>query len=402
MTTKSNIAILSAGGDCPGINSVILAAYKAAKAHKARIYGIRKGYSGLSGDNADLVSLQESPLKKASSMTQSSVIGMSRFSLFGHPDRAAHAARLLQTAGITQLIAIGGDDTLRSTDQLATACTELGFHLDIAHCSKTIDNDFAFKDQNIQTFGFDTASDVVAQTITRINQGASMLTCVMGRYTGFLAAEGAIRAGLPICIVPELFVGRRISLTDLCDITERAIKAHKGTPIVFAEGLWEILDQDSQNYILSRLPSAAGFEAFLNGQSASSSNVASTDEHGHNEYGNFPWFELWASMMAKRTDAKIRYKLIGYETRVQAPNEYDQALTETIGAGAVELLLEGRSHITVYGKTIGKKSACSFSLETMAFDQLPRDVKGKIQIRTLDVNHPHWRKLMTQSAALLQ
>lgn len=402
---NTRLAILSAGGDCPGINSVIAAAHSAARAAKVQLIGIRKGYSGLSGEQIDRIPLREPELRQLMQKTKSSVLGMSRYSLFGHPDRANHAARLLKAEGITHLIAIGGDDTLRSTDQLASACGELGFKLGIVHCPKTIDNDFPFSDQNVQTFGFDTAASVVAQTITRIDQGASMLACVMGRYTGFLAAEGALRAKLPCCIVPELFGERRISLIDLCDITERAILAYPKTPIVFAEGLWEVLDAQSREYILSRLPSASGFQAFCDGTNASSSAVASADDHGHTEYGNFPWFELWANMMAQRSEAKIRYKLIGYETRIQAPNEYDEALTETIGAGAVELLLEGRSHVTVYGRKgprVGRSVAPSFKVETIDFDKLPRDHKLKIQIRTLDVNHPHWRKLMSTSAELLK
>lgn len=402
-TRNSHIAILSAGGDCPGINSVTYNALLAAQKANARITGIRNGYKGLSGDEGDFVVLEDGELRLSADHIQSSVIGMSRHSLFGHPTRATHAAKLLQAREVTHLIAIGGDDTLRSTDQLANACSELGFQLGIVHCPKTIDNDFPFSDQRVQTFGFNTAAGVVAEALKRITQGASMLTCVMGRYTGFLAAEGTLRAELPVCIIPELFPDRRISLIDLCDITERAIGQHPGIPIVYAEGLWEILDEMSQRYILSRLPSPAGFEAFRSSSCSTATAVASSDDHGHTEYGNFPWFEMFANMMAQHTSAKIRYKLIGYETRIQAPDVYDRALTKTIGNGAVNLLLSGQTRMTVYGTTKDTNSTNpKFEMKTISFNDLPRDCHGKITIRKLDPKHVHWRKLLSHSAGFLE
>ena len=403
MAKKPLIAILSAGGDCPGINNVIFSAFLAAKKAGVRIIGVKNGYAGLSGDKADLIRLNEVALRNAARSTRCSIIGMSRKSLYKHPDEAKHAARLLKENGVTHLIAIGGDDTLRSTDELAAACKELGFTLGIIHCPKTIDNDFPFKDQNVQTFGFDAAADVVAETINRVKQGASMLLCIMGRYTGFLAVEGAMRAGLKICIVPEMFNGRRISLIDLCDITERAILANPRTPIAFAEGMWEVLDETSQRYIYSLLASEDAFNAFKDGKQGEGKLAASKDEHGHVEYGNFPWFENFACMMSIRMQkkAKVRYKLIGYETRIQAPYQYDMALTKTIGTGAVKLLLQGKSHLTVYGIPGSNTKRPSFSLQTIAFDDLPRDARDKIQIRTLDIKHPRWRAIIRKSMLLL-
>lgn len=197
MHSKSTIAILTSGGDVPGLNAAIRAIVRAASYYKIPIIGIERGYEGLiDGEfrklNAGSVS---HIINKGGTILQSS-----RSERFKEKSFREQAYQHLAENNISHLILIGGDGSMRGAQVLAK---ESGVH--VIGIPKTIDNDISGTDYCI---GFDTATNVAMEAIDRIKDSAMshhrlFFVEVMGRSAGYIAMEAGIATGAEGIIIPE-------------------------------------------------------------------------------------------------------------------------------------------------------------------------------------------------------
>jgi 6-phosphofructokinase len=197
MPTRT-IAVLTGGGDCPGLNAVIRAiARKASREHGCEVLGILDGFEGAVLGKARALT----PDDVSGILTEGgTILGTSNKAdpfdfIDGGEHRGDQSRRLidnLQAWGVDALFCIGGDGTMKCAKQLAPLWPK------IIGIPKTIDNDLAATDQ---TFGFDTACGFVSEALDRLHTTAEshhrvMVVEVMGRYAGWIAlcARGAAAA----------------------------------------------------------------------------------------------------------------------------------------------------------------------------------------------------------------
>lgn len=197
MVDIQKIAILTSGGDAPGMNAAIRAVVRYASKKGIEVYGVQDGYYGLYHDNLRLLDARSVGfiLERGGTM-----LGSSRFPEFKNPEYRKHAIQNLKNRGISALIVIGGDGSYTGakliSDELDFPCIGI---------PGTIDNDIPGTDF---TIGFYTALQTVVDSIDRLRDTSSShsrvsIIEVMGRYCGDLAVYAAIAGGGQYLITPE-------------------------------------------------------------------------------------------------------------------------------------------------------------------------------------------------------
>ncbi len=221
------IAILTSGGDAPGMNACIRAALRASIATGVRLYGVRHGYVGLVNGDIELMDRRA----VAGIIHQGgTVLGTARCQEFFEAEGRARAAANLRRAGIDGLIVVGGDGSFKGGNALMQ---EHG--IQVMGVPGTIDNDISGTDF---TIGFDTAVNTALEAIDRLRDTAQsherlFFVEVMGRHTGFIALECAIAGGAEYVVMPEVPVtAREISL----HLSEGFERGKRSAIVVVAEG----------------------------------------------------------------------------------------------------------------------------------------------------------------------
>lgn len=217
MNTIKKIAILTGGGDCPGLNAVIRAVVKTA-IHKygLEVVGIKKGYHGLY--YKDFVKLTTESVDEIIGEGGTILKSSNKDNLFKYPVRddegnivkengnivyedVSHVAvENLKQEGIDALFILGGDGTLTSGRDFS----RLG--VNVIGIPKTIDNDLNCTDY---TFGFDTAVEVVSNSLDRLrttakSHGRILVAEIMGRGAGWLTLHGGIAGAADVILIPEI------------------------------------------------------------------------------------------------------------------------------------------------------------------------------------------------------
>ncbi|SEG85035.1 6-phosphofructokinase [Marinobacterium lutimaris] len=223
-----SIAIMTSGGDAPGMNPAIRGVVRAALSQGIKVYGIQRGYSGLIAD--DMSTLQSGSV---SNIVQrgGTVLKTDRCTAFKDPAVRAAAAEILRRRGIGALVVIGGDGSLTGAHLLQQ---ETG--IPVIGIPGTIDNDiFGTED----TIGFDTAVNTALEAIDRIRDTATsherhFLVEVMGRASGSIAINVGMAAGAEMILVPE----RAIDVAAISSELAASRRAGTGSSgiIVVAEG----------------------------------------------------------------------------------------------------------------------------------------------------------------------
>ena len=217
MAEIKKIAILTGGGDCPGLNAVIRAVVKTAIVkYGLEVVGIRKGYHGLY--YKDFIPLTLDSVQEILSEGGTILKSSNKDNLFKYPVRDENgdivkedgkivyedvsqvAVENLKEAGIDALFILGGDGTLTSGRDFA----RLG--VNVIGIPKTIDNDLNCTDY---TFGFDTAVEIVSDSLDRLrttakSHGRIMVAEVMGRGAGWLTLHGGIAGAADVILLPEI------------------------------------------------------------------------------------------------------------------------------------------------------------------------------------------------------
>ncbi len=221
------LAVLTSGGDSPGMNMAIWRANVAAQELGWQTLGVREGFAGLL--RGDFQKLEASETMRYTRYG-GTFLASSRDPDFG--SKIPDALSRLEMAGITHLLVLGGNGSIRGAAAIAKA------GIKVIGLPATIDNDVAGSEDSI---GFDTACNFGLQMIDQFRDTLEALPrlCVLetlGGDTGFLALEIARAGGADIVLLPE----HPISSLELRNMTEAAIKHHNYALIVASEGYQDL------------------------------------------------------------------------------------------------------------------------------------------------------------------
>ncbi len=300
------IGILTAGGDCPGLNAVIRAVVRRALVEDAQVLGIRNGWRGLIED--DIIPLTRSSVSGILPRG-GTILGTSRTNPF---DEASHLERIRvnwEKHALDGLIVVGGDGTLRTARDMWRV-----HNYPIVGVPKTIDNDIGGTDFS---FGFDTAVSVVTDAIDRLHSTAEshhrvMVVEVMGRHTGWIAAYGGIAGGADVVLVPE----HPFRLSRVCDfLRHRAEQGSAFSIIVVAEDARPVPEEN-----------------FL-----SEENFGEIYQHGR--LGGIGM--LVAREIERISGIETRVTQLGYVQRGGSPTAFDRVLATRFGIKAYDMVAAG-------------------------------------------------------------
>lgn len=315
------IAIVTSGGDAPGINAAIRAAVRTAIGYGWQAFGVPHGYYGLANDEFIALGARD-----VGGIIQrgGTILGSKRFPEFKDEQIQVEAIRRLRQRNIDALVVIGGDGSQAG----ALALARRGFP--VLGVASTIDNDLYGSEV---TIGVDTALNVALEAIDRIKVTASshkraFLVEVMGRECGYLALISGITGGAEAVVIPEVPTDAETVACELRAAYERG-KAH--AIVVVAEG--------------SRYNAEALTNYFR--------------EH------------------RARLGFELRVITLGHVQRGGAPGVFDRLLATRLGAAATECinrdefdvlvgLNKGRITTTPLQEVVGKRRALDPDLMTLA------------------------------------
>lgn len=283
----NKIAVITSGGDSPGMNAAIRASVRVALAHKTEVWGIRNGYGGIiSGDIIKLDSRSVGDIIQKGG----TFLGTARSEEFRTLAGRQKAADNLKDRGIEGLVVIGGEGSLTGAKKLS----ELG--IKFVGLPGTIDNDIWGTDY---TIGFDTAVNTALDAINKLRETASahgrvMLVEVMGRHCGWIALTAGLAGGAEIILIPE----DPFSQDEICEqlLASRA-RGKQYSIVVIAEGAGSAI-----------------------------------------ELGKY---------IRGKTGLETRASVLGHIQRGGAPTVSDRLLASRLAEAAVRALLSGKSGIMI-------------------------------------------------------
>ncbi|MDR0896064.1 MAG: 6-phosphofructokinase [Prevotellaceae bacterium] len=318
------IAILTSGGDCPGINATIRGVCKTAINHYGmEVLGIKNGFQGLLTREAELLT------DKALSgllYLGGTILGTSREKPFKKggimPDVADKPALIeenMRQLGIDCLVCIGGNGTQKTAAKLAAR------GINVVSVPKTIDNDIWGTDFS---FGFDSAVNIATDAIDRLHSTASshrrvMVIEVMGHKAGWIALYSGMAGGGDVILIPEIpYHIENIAQT----ILNRLKKGKPYSIVVVAEGIETGDNKRAALHIAQEIEYATGIET--------------------------------------------RETVLGYIQRGGSPTPFDRNLSTRMGGHATELIVNGS-----FGRMV---ALVGDKIDSIALDE----VAGKLKLVT--------------------
>ena len=279
----NKIAVLTSGGDAPGMNAAVRAVVRTALHHGIEAYGVNNGYYGLYHNDIHLLNRQS----VAEIINRGGTfLGSARFPEFKDLSTRETAIKNLEALGIQALVVIGGDGSYQG----ASALSAMGLHC--IGIPGTIDNDVPGTEY---TIGFYTALNTAISAIDNLRDTSSShkrasVVEIMGRHCGDLTIAAAIGCGAELAIVPEVPMEEE----DLMDrLKQQIIKGKKHALICVTERVYDV------NKLARQIQDVTGVET--------------------------------------------RATILGHIQRGGAPSAFDRILASRMGAYAVELLMEGKS-----------------------------------------------------------
>jgi len=222
------IAVLTSGGDAPGMNAAIRAVVRTACQNGVKVYGVIRGYNGLI--NGDFI---EMDLRSVSDIINrgGTILYSARSVEFATEEGMRKAIRTCQEWGIEGVVVIGGDGSFRGARDLS----ERG--IPCVGIPGTIDNDIACCDY---TIGYDTCLNTIMEMVDRVRDTSEShdrctVVEVMGRRAGYLALNAGMACGATTILIPEIEFDIQKDIIDRMEKTQRTGKKH--FIIVVAEGV---------------------------------------------------------------------------------------------------------------------------------------------------------------------
>ena len=281
------IAVLTSGGDAPGMNAAIRAVVRTSIYNNIEVFGVQYGYSGLIEDKImplDIFSVADKIQRGGT------FLYTARCKEMFQADGVKKAADTLKKHDIDGLIVIGGDGSFLGAKALSK------YGINVIGIPGTIDNDITSTDY---TIGFDTATNTVIDAISKIRDTSHShnrvnIVEVMGRRSGNLALAAGIAGGAEAIIVPEMEYSVEAVIEKMTKGKDRG-KLH--SIVVFAEGAGDL--------------------------------------------------KLFTQRIKSKTDIETRTTILGYIQRGGSPTAFDRILASRMGSMAVELLINGKCNKVV-------------------------------------------------------
>lgn len=286
------IAVMTSGGDAPGMNAAIRAVVRAGIAHNLEVYGIRAAYAGLlAGDFERLTSREVSGILQRGG----TILQTARNEEFKTKQGQRKALRRINEHQIDGMVVIGGDGSLRG----AMALHNLG--VPVVGVPASIDNDIYGTDMSI---GVDTALNTILDALDRLRDTATshnrcFIIEVMGRNCGYLALMGGILGGAEVVITPE----RHLSMEEVA--------------------------QELQ-------------EAYVHGKAHAIAIIAEGAPYHVTELADF--------LKKQEVGFEIRLTILGHIQRGGGPTAFDRLLATRLGVEAVKRLVAGETGVMI-GRT---------------------------------------------------
>jgi 6-phosphofructokinase 1 len=301
------VALLTGGGDCPGLNAVIYAAVKKGINHYGdEFIGFLNGWRGVLDNDFIPLTLEK---VDGIQLTGGTILHSSRTNVKKVPGGLDKVQEVFKADKIDALIALGGDDTQSVTLYLS----ENG--LPSVGVPKTIDNDLNGTDT---TFGFDTAVSIATEAVDRIRTTADshnrvIVVEVMGRDAGWIAYAAGVAGGADAILVPE----KEIDIDHVCALLKYNYDHGKHYGIVVAsEG--------------AHLPDV--------GQVVNAN--AQLDSFGHARLSGIG--EALANLIEKKTGFETRSVNLGHTQRGGVPTAYDRLLGQRYGLHAIDMVHDSK------------------------------------------------------------
>lgn len=300
----TRVGILTSGGDCPGINAVLKAAFvRGDRTYGYEFVGFRDGWRGVL--EQDVVDLDWRRVRGIAKLG-GTILGTSRTNPLGADGGHDVVRSCLADLRLDALIAIGGEGTLTVARLLAHA------GLPVVGVPKTVDNDLSATDYS---FGFDTAVEVATEAIDRLTTtGESHHRCmvaeVMGRYAGWIALHAGMATSAHAVLIPEF----PASLDVIADWVAKPHRRGRTPLVVVAEGF--------------RLDGIVG-----------SHSVRGLDTFGRPRLGGIG--EVLAPLIEQRTGIETRATTLGHIQRGGTPSASDRVLATRLGMAAVDAVHDG-------------------------------------------------------------
>lgn len=287
-----SIAVLTSGGDSPGMNAAIRAVVRTGNYYGFKVFGVNRGYSGLVEDDMFLMEN-----RSVANIIQrgGTILKTARSKEFRTPEGRKIAYNNLKKRNIQSLVVIGGDGSFTGADIFSTEYPDMA----CVGLPGTIDKDIAGTDF---TIGFDTAVNTAVQAIDKIRDTADahdrlFVVEVMGRDAGYIALHSGIATGAENILIPE-------TKTDINEIIENMTEKEKRQKLV--------------NLIV----------------------VAEGDDFGGGT-------QVGKVIQERLPNADVRVCILGHIQRGGSPTCFDRLIASRMGYHAVEVLLQGKKNVMV-------------------------------------------------------
>ena len=319
---KGRLAVLTGGGDCPGLNAVIRGVVKTALKNGYEIFGVKNGFNGLVSGN---MSLMDYAAVSGILPRGGTVLGTTNrdnpfhFAVeqdgqLVYVDKREAVMKNLQDNNIKALVVIGGDGSLNIAAKLSAECG-----VNVVGVPKTIDNDLPCTER---TFGFDTAMAMATEALDRLHTTAEshhrvLALEVMGRYAGWIALHSGIAGGADVILLPEI----PYDINSVINKVEaRRNNGKQFSIIVVAEGAKPIGGELSVARVVE-----GSFEPLRLGGAG----------------------ERLVRELEEKTGIESRCTVLGYLQRGGSPTAFDRVLSTRYGVAAAEACIRKEYNVMV-------------------------------------------------------
>lgn len=317
-----SIAVLTSGGDAPGMNAAVRSVVRAAMYRGMKVIGVYRGYNGLL--NKDV---KELDLRSVSDIINrgGTVLYTARSEEFKTPEGIEKAAQNCRELGIDGLVVIGGDGSFRGARKLSLA------GIPCVGIPGTIDNDISCSEY---TVGFDTAMNTAMDMVDKIRDTAQShdrcsVVEVMGRRCGDIALQTGIACGATSILVPEID----------CDIERDVISK-----------IYEQKSTGKKHFIIVVAEGVGGVEDL-------------------------------AKYIEKRTGIETRATILGHVQRGGSPTLRDRVMATAMGVDAVRLLEKG-----IGNRVIALKDGRTVDYDILEALDMEREFDNELYQKAMEVS----------------